>query len=318
MANFRQESQDLQLINDLINSSFVPKKNDKVFIKETNMMYDFDHLSTLVANGTTIIEQTGYPGRWIAISADVTRSEDVLLSVTLGTRGYLSHFYGENEANVGNYYNEDKIPFYVQVNERSHPFVQDLIDKGLEPKIRLMREPIGRRPAQYGPNYIDNNIAWTIPTHRNEVIPGQKQSSGIQHGATGQPMNEIDTKFDLMANLKDHTQAFIQPLDWFRLAGSQFGNQVLPITEEQWSVDNKVRIRGRKSGKYSGRKKALRFKVCLEWTSPTDSKVKLRSTPSHETITLKPVGGIFGAGGDYPNSVLEFNKYYYRWTLKLK
>lgn len=77
MNNFRQESQDLQLVNDLINSSFVPKKNDKVFVKETNMMYDFDHLSTLLANGTTIIEQSGYSGRWIAISADVKRTHQL-------------------------------------------------------------------------------------------------------------------------------------------------------------------------------------------------------------------------------------------------
>lgn len=82
MTNFRQESQDLQLVNDLINSSFVPKKNDKVFVKETNMMYDFDHLSTLLANGTTIIEQSGYSGRWIAISADVKQTVTVVTATT--------------------------------------------------------------------------------------------------------------------------------------------------------------------------------------------------------------------------------------------
>ena len=128
MNNFRQESQDLQLVNDLINSSFVPKKNDKVFVKETNMMYDFDHLSTLLANGTTIIEQSGYSGRWIAISADVKRSEDVLLTITKGyNTNHLQHYYGEDSTNLTG--SDDKIPVYVQINERSHLFIQDLIDQ---------------------------------------------------------------------------------------------------------------------------------------------------------------------------------------------
>jgi hypothetical protein len=314
MANFRQESQDLQLVNDLINSSFVPKKNDKVFIKETNMMYDFDHLSILVANGTTIIEQSGYSGRWIAISADVKRSEDVLLTITKGyNTNHTTHFYGEDSNNLTG--SDDKIPAFVQINERSHLFIQDLITQGLEPKIRLMREPMGHRnkgvPA-------DSNYSWTIPTHRNEVT-GQRQSSGSQHSGNGAAlMNDIDTKFDLPTDLKNHIEVQIHPTDWFRISGNMFGSQVLPIEFEAWHNDNKVRLRGRKAGRYHGRKKAIRFKFCLEWTSPTDNRVRLRSLPTFETLTLYPISGWFGVGGQYPGTTNEVQKYYYRWKLDVK
>lgn len=317
MANFRQESQDLQLVNDLINSSFVPKKNDKVFIKETNMMYDFDHLSTLMPNGSTIIEQIGYTGRWIAISADVKRYEDVLLSVTKTINtNHITHIYGEDEAFVSG--SDDKIPAYIQINERSHPFVQDLITQGLEPKIRLMREPMGHRPSLATGTYIDNNYAWTIPTHMNENT-GQKQSSGSQHsGNNAALMNELETKFDLPLDLKNHIEILIRPTDWFRRVGSQFGSQVLPIKYEDWHFEYKIRLRGRKSGKYHGRKKAIRFKFCLEWTHPTDKMTRLRSLPTIETLTLYPVSGWFGVGGSYPDATSEVQKYYYRWKLDVK
>lgn len=313
MSNFRQESQDLQSVNDLINSSFVPKKNDKVFIKETNMMYDFDHVSTLMPNGSTIIEQIGYTGRWIAISADVKRSEDVLLTITKAyNTNHIQHVYGEDSSNLTG--SDNKIPAFIQINERSHLFVEDLITQGLEPKIRLMREPMGQRnkgvPA-------DSNYSWTIPTHRNEVT-GQKQSSGIQHSANGSLMNEIETKFDLPANLKNHIEVQIHPTDWFRISGNMFGSGILPIEFEAWHNDNKVRLRGRKSGRYHGRKKAIRFKFCLEWTSPTNNMVRLRSLPTYETLTLYPVSGWFGVGGQYPYTTSEVQKYYYRWKLDVK
>jgi hypothetical protein len=305
--------QDLALVTDLVNYSVPPQDNDKLYIKETNMFYDYDSVSTLTPNGFSIIQQTGFSGCWIAISADVKRSEDVLLTITKGyNSNHIQHYYGEDSNNLTG--SDNKLPVYVQINERSHPFVQNLIDQGLDPKIRLMREPMGHRnrgvPA-------DSNYSWTILTHQNEVN-GQKQSSGSQHAANGSLMNPIDTKFDLPANLKDHVEIMIHPTDWFRRDGSSFGSGVMPVSFEAWHNTNNIRLRGRKKGIYHGRKKAIRFKFCLEWNSPSDNRVRLRSFPTIETLTMYPVAGWFGVGGSYPDSTTEVQKYYYTWKLDVK
>lgn len=290
------------------------QNNDKVFIKSTNMIYDYDSTSVLTPDNIKVISFAPHSGNWIAISADVKRSEDVLLTITKAyNTNHIQHVYGEDSNNLTG--SDDKIPAFVQINERSHPFVQQLIDAGLEPKIRLMREPMGNWKPYNG--YIDNNYAWTIPTHQNEVT-GQKQSSGSQYTAFGSLMNPIDTKFDLPSDLKNHIEVQIHPTDWFRIDGNSFGTQVLPIEFEAWHNDNKVRLRGRKKGHYHGRKKAIRFKFCLEWTNPDDNKVRLRSLPTFETLTLYPISGWFGVGGDYPNTTSEVQKYYYRWKLDVK
>lgn len=291
------------------------QNNDKVFIKSTNMIYDYDSTSVLTPDNIKVISFAPHSGNWIAISADVKRSEDVLLTITKTyNNNHITHFFGEDEASITG--SDDKIAVAIQINERSHEFVNDLISKGLEPKIRLIREPMGHRKTLN--NYIDNNYAWTIPSHMNEVT-GQKQSSGVQHSGNGAAlMNDIETKFDLPANLKNHITLTIHPTDWFRRLKQSFGDPIMPIRFEEWHNDNKVRLRGRKSGRYHGRKKAIRFKFCLEWTSETDPKTRLRSLPTFETLTLYPVSGWFGVGGIYPSAVSETQKWYYRWKLDVK
>ena len=309
---FRHEINDCDTILDLANSTLTPTKNDKVFIKETNLIYDYDHLSTLAHNGSTIIEQTGFTGRWIAIGADVSRADDVVLKITGGTNPYIQHFYGEPESNISA--NDDKRELLIQVNEKYIPFINELYSNGLNPKICLLREPInggGRKP------YYDRGKKWTHPTHQNQAITGQKQSSGAQNSQNGAIMNPIDTEWDAPTD-KTHIQAFIHPTDWFRLSGSTFGNQVMPILFDDWHDNNKIRIRGRKTGYYHGRKKALRFKFCLEWTNPTNPTVRLRSQPTVETVVLRPLSGIFGINGQYPATTSEFNKWFYSWTLSVK
>jgi hypothetical protein len=303
---------DFLNVAELQAATFTPQDNDKIFIKETNFLYDYDSTSTLPADNVRVLQYA--TGRFVAISAYLEQSEDVLLTITKGyNTNHISHAYGEDVNNITG--SDDKIPVFIQINERSHSFVEKLISKGLEPKIRLMREPMGQRnkgvPA-------DSNYAWTIPTHNNEIT-NQKQSSGSQHSGNGAAlMNDIETKFDLPANLKNHIEVQIRPTDWFRIGGNNFGSQVMPVSFEAWHNDNKVRLRGRKTGRYHGRKKAIRFKFCLEWTSPTDVKTRLRSLPTIETLTLYPIAGWFGVGGQYPDAVSEVQKYYYRWKLDVK
>ena len=68
MAKYRHEVEDLLTINDLINSDVVPRNNDKVYVSETNGLYDYDSTATDAHDGDLIIEQNGFVGRWLKVN----------------------------------------------------------------------------------------------------------------------------------------------------------------------------------------------------------------------------------------------------------
>ena len=78
---FRKEIQNYSTVVSLVNSNFAPSISDKVFIKETNTIYDFDIASTEAHDGVSVIQQTGFAGRWIAIGVSGA-AEDYYISAT--------------------------------------------------------------------------------------------------------------------------------------------------------------------------------------------------------------------------------------------
>lgn len=67
MAVIRHELQEYATVLNLVSSSIPPKTQDKVYIAETNKLYDYSPSSVATPDGWNVIQQTGFTGRWVAI-----------------------------------------------------------------------------------------------------------------------------------------------------------------------------------------------------------------------------------------------------------
>ncbi len=250
----------------------------------------------------------------IAATSEKGKSISLIITLPSNLHNY-SHMRGEDENNVPTHVYEQPMEVLVQIAQKDNVIIQDMIDKGLEPKIVLMREPINKTGQTMA---ADNYKKWTHLTHQNQIITGRKVSSGQQSTANGGVMNPIDTEWNITTTGLQHTSISINPLDWYRRSGNLFGTSVMPIEEQIWNDKNAVRIRGTKTGRYNHVKKALRFKLAVEWTDEEDNTIRLRSVLSDETITIVPCKGLFGIGGQYPLTTSEYNNWFYAFKLDLK
>lgn len=83
---FRHEIQDYQTITALRNEFIVPKKNDKVFVRQNKAIYYFDNSDfTTPDDGLNTIVQTAGNRRWKLISHIDVVSSDQAIGVTNNT-----------------------------------------------------------------------------------------------------------------------------------------------------------------------------------------------------------------------------------------
>jgi len=227
----------------------------------------------------------------------------------------LNYIRGMLESQVSSCAYEGSFPFLVKAYKEDQPALSQLVN----PKICLLRIPKRKRRKL---NIWDGAKGWVHPTHLNGTgnVLGNKYADGVQSSGIGLAMNPIVTEWPLIQGVENiASTCSISPLDWYRRDGQTFGSSTLPMSQSDWD-NGSIQLRGlgSKSPGFTGITKQFRFKVRIEAQDPNDSRKRVVSTPSQETLILYPKKGSFSISGSFDiNDPSTFNFWYYAFDLKL-